>query len=607
MKLASRIRLLIASFVLVVVLVSALSIYYLNSIRKNAESVFARNYEMLHESRSFDKLTDLLKLDLALYYGDDESIRRSSLDSMQVRLKQLEEILAAQNFLAAGNVLEEGMVQSIDHRLDSLRKQINAIEGSDSFELAPFQSGIESLQQLNNRLISYQERDVFSRYERTKKSVSRVTFYMSLIGGNFVIIAIILYILFPGYIVEPVKELTERIRAIAEKDFSQRIEMSKTDEYAVLAEAFNEMASRLDHYEHLNVSEILKEKQRTETIINNLNEAVIVTDEEDKVIWVNNSAVALLGISRQDMISKHFPDIRPMNIILDSYNKPEKKEKADIQELFNTTAIVDGRKKYYHKEVISIGRYGSGKVILYYDITPFKELDQAKTNFMATLSHQFKTPISASSISINLLQNEKVGTLNPEQRKLVDTVRSHNQRLLGMVNELLDVSQIETGNIRLKMHPIRPVDLAEHSLFTIKNMLDERNLKVLKKFQVQDKLVEADKEKLTWVLNNILLNAVRFSPLNGRLEFKIREETEGTVFFSITDQGPGIGREDQEKIFERYESHNADERSGSGLGLSIAKDIIEAHRGRIGVISEPGKGSTFYFTLPLKIQEHKKD
>jgi len=210
-----------------------------------------------------------------------------------------------------------------------------------------------------------------------------------------------------------------------------------------------------------------------------------------------------------------------------------------------------------------------------------------------------RTPISAIGMSLGLLKDERIGGLNEEQIELTETIRQNATRLLKMINEILDISKIETGNIQINYEYSRPAVVIGKALENVKTFIAEKNVKIVKYFDKNIQPLRMDIPKTTGVLVNFLTNALRYSYENGKLEISLTRQN-GTVEFSVKDEGPGIPDEDLKKIFQRYRRAKDDKTKGTGLGLAISKDFIEAQGGKIWVESEIGKGSRFCFALPLK-------
>jgi len=263
--------------------------------------------------------------------------------------------------------------------------------------------------------------------------------------------------------------------------------------------------------------------------------------------------------------------------------------------------FADNKESYFSKETLEIKNADTvlGKVILLKNITKFQELDKAKTNFIATISHELKTPISSIKLSLKLLSDERIGHLNQEQQQLIGNIMEDSQRLLTITGELLDLAQVETGHIQLNIQSTDPQAILDYSLEAVKIPARQKQVNIQIDLVQNMPLILADQEKTAWVLINLLSNALRYSPEKGNIMLTIKE-TENQVEFSVLDFGKGIEEQYRKLIFDRFfrvPSEINFEKNGSGLGLSISKDFIESQGGSIGVESTVDQGSRFWFAL----------
>lgn len=365
------------------------------------------------------------------------------------------------------------------------------------------------------------------------------------------------------------------------------------------------MAEQLSEYESTNLAQILYEKKRTETVIRNMREAIVGLDADKKILFANPAAQRLLGLDESELVNQYAPDLASVNDLM----------RHLIQELMTTSAspatekasapikiVEDSKEQYYTKEVsevvINEGQQSRiGHVIILKNITSFKELDLAKTNFIATISHELKTPISSIKMSIKLLGDERVGPVTPAQRELVQSIDEDSDRLLKITKELLDLSQVESGNIHLTTSPVAAREIVDYALKSVRNPAQQKNVTLSVNVPDTLPLVRADLEKSAWVLVNLLSNAVRYSPTDRTVTINVRDDA-AVVAFSVRDGGKGISPEFQTRIFDKYFQTPNSEKTGSGLGLAISKEFITEQGGAIWVDSTLGEGSTFTFTLP---------
>jgi len=266
---------------------------------------------------------------------------------------------------------------------------------------------------------------------------------------------------------------------------------------------------------------------------------------------------------------------------------------------FFTVENHQNHENYFVKETVDIDQNETqSKVIVVKNITSFKELDVAKTNFIATISHELKTPLAASDFSLKLLEDERTGSLSGDQKDLIKNLKDDNQRMLKILSELLNMSQVEAGRIQLNIKQVDPATIIANAITAIETNAKEKNISIKNYIEENLPLINADEDKTTWVFNNFLTNAIKYSSENNLIETSVYKK-DNNIVFSVKDNGRGIAKEYQPKIFDRYFKVPNTNEKGTGLGLAISKDFIEAQGGSIWVESEVTKGSTFNFTLPV--------
>ncbi|MBV6438906.1 MAG: HAMP domain-containing protein [Haliscomenobacteraceae bacterium CHB4] len=420
---------------------------------------------------------------------------------------------------------------------------------------------------------------------------------IGILSTLLVLLAFTFMLNLPSYISRPIAELRDGIRQILQRNYTARVEVRSSDELGELASAFNEMAQKLDFWEHSNWAQVLFEKRRIETIIEQMQDAIIGLDERQQVLFVNPVMEKLLGLTAKDMVGKNALEIALRNDLLRHLLRKENTAAGDLKIFF------EGRESFFNEEKHEVRNDNEviGQVIVLKNVTVFRELDMAKTNFIATISHELKTPISAIKMSLKLLADERIGPLNEEQQKLIGQIRDDSERLLHITGELLDLAQVETGNIRLAVAPTRVDYLVGYASKAVESAMKEKGLHLDVQLAPDLPTLQLDAEKTAWVLVNLLTNAIKHSPDGERIEVRARRGKDA-VLVSVRDYGKGIEEKYQQRLFERFFQAPSNggkvTAGGSGLGLAISKDFIEAQGGRIWVESKPGAGATFTFSLP---------
>lgn len=571
MKIKAKLNFGVGALFLLILALALISSWYVNQLKKDTNNILVANYKTLQYARNM-----LLAL-------EDVAKDETAINTFQENLN-----LQKQNVTEIG---ETEATNLIDKHFNTLKNEpTNA--SINSF----IRRDITELMRLNMEAIN-------RKSSIADDTAQKAIVIISVTGTLCFLIAFTLLINLPASIANPIKELTDSIKEIASQNYKKRVHFESHNEFGDLAKSFNTMAQKLEEYSESKLDKILKGKKRIETLIDNLHDPVIGIDENKKVLFANEEALTICGLKKEDFIGKQIQDIAVVNdlirsIIKDIFVSKEDKGKSEQLKIY-----ADGRESYFEKEVVDIniiptGEADSefiGQVILLRNITPFKELDLAKTNFMGTVSHEFKTPISSMQLGIQILENEKTGDLNEEQKLLINGIKDDADRLLRITGELLNITQVESGTIQINMTRSEIKPMIDYAVNANKAAAEHKNIKIDISIE-DDVMVVADTEKTAWVLTNLLSNAIRYSYDNATVNIKV-EKIENQVKFSVTDTGQGIQPQFLNKIFERYFRIPGTKKEGTGLGLSISKDFIEAQGGKIWAESEYGAGSTFSFTL----------
>lgn len=576
MKIKTKLNAGVGLLFFMIIVLSTLGGWFIYQLKKDTQNILAANYNTLQYSRNM-----LLSL---------EEIGKEpfALSEFQKNLD-----LQRQNITESG---EKEATQNIHEHFSELQNDL----GNYSLHSA-IRKDIAELMQLNMNAIQ-----IKSGIANT--TAQNAIAVISIAGTLCFLIAFILMVNLPANISNPIRELTSSIHQIANQNYRQRVQFESNSEFGELAKSFNTMAEKLQEYSESRIDKILKGKKRIETLIDNMHDAVIGIDENRKVLFVNDEALKISGLKKENFVGKLIQDVAVSNdlvrdLIKEIINPDAEKNPSELLKIF-----VEGKENYFEKEILDINVIPTGEkessfigqVIMLRNITPFKELDLAKTRFIGTVSHEFKTPISSIQMGLQLLENEKIGSLNEEQQKLIKGIDDDTLRLLKITGELLNIAQLETGVSQLNIRPFKINDIIEEVIKTNKSAADKRQISIHTDVDTTLDIVNADQEKTLWVLNNIVSNAIRYSYEQSKVIIKVERLDSEHVKFSVTDRGLGIEEQYLKHIFTRYFRVPGTKAEGTGLGLSISKEFIEAQGGSIDVISELGVGSTFYFIIQSK-------
>lgn len=573
MKIKTKLNIGVGLLFMMILVLSVLSGWYINQLKKDTNNILVANYNTLEYSRNM-----LLALE--------------EINSDPLAFEVFQKHLAKQK----ANVTELGEKEATDNvaiHFEALKK-----DSENMLLQSSIRKDIAELMQLNMSAIEHKS----SIADSTAKSAIMA---ISVTGMLCFIIAFILLVNLPSNIANPIQTLTESIAQIAKENYKQRIHFESRSEFGELAKSFNTMAEKLQEYSESRLDKIIRGKKRIETLIDNMHDPVIGIDENKKVLFVNDEALKITGLRKENFVGKLIQDVAVSNDLVRDLIKQMIHPENVNSDQEPMKIYADGKESYFEKEIIDInviptGEKDSqfiGQVIMLRNITPFKELDLAKTNFLGTVSHEFKTPISSIQMGLQLLENERIGNLNDEQKNLVNGIKEDSNRLLKITGELLNITQVESGIIQLnsKLSNIQPI--IDDAVNANRSSAEQKQIHLKIKIENGLTRVVADAEKTAWVLNNFLSNAIRYSYENSEIEIEVRTDND-KVQFSVKDYGRGIEAEYLDKIFDRYFRIPGTRKEGTGLGLSISKQIVESQQGKIYVESQLGSGSQFSFVLP---------
>ena len=558
MTLKTKLTIGISFLFTVIVVFGILGIASINKLSSDANKILTNNYETLVYNNNMLKALD-------------------ELPGSKTAVYEFEKNLAKQE----KNITEYGE----EDATKSLRKNFTELklQPSDSSNYREIREAIQRINTINQNAI-------LRKSETAQTTASTAVFWLTIIFSILTIIAFTLTVNFPDVISTPIKTLAIGIKEIANKNYGNRIHLKRDDEFGDLANAFNSMAEKLDEYENSNLAKITFEKRRIEIIINQMKDGIIGLDEKKNILFLNAVSEKILGLKEKEIIGEYAADVALKNDLMRTLLQEDDNKELKI--------YADNKESYFNKDVLKVSNDEQiiGEVIVLRNITPFHELNQAKTNFIATVSHELKTPIASIKMSLQLLENKQTGAINEDQHQLIESIKDDSNRLLKITGELLNLSQVETGNIQLNLQPCSPYDILLYALDAVKVWAEQK--RIIIKIEAVTGLpnVKADKEKSAWVLINFLTNAIRFSLEESKIFIEIKQEKDNMIF-AVKDTGKGIEANYLHKIFDRYFQVPGSSKVGTGLGLAICKEFIEAQGGSINVTSELEKGSQFYFSL----------
>jgi len=521
-----------------------------------------------------------------LFFGSRNQKRESIQQELEKNREILNEVSSYLNDflaflpLAICDVSPKGVIVNINKAFERLTGFSEVeIVGEDLTSIFLEQSKINNLLQLATRKKFIQQEEltlVSKEKKKIKTSVSFATRKDSFgnLTGFFVSITDITQ--FKELQTEMEKKIQERTKDLEESRKALLNILEDTEEARRKAE---------------------EEKKKTEAIIKNFVDGLLVFDDQKKVILINPKAEEFLNIWANEILEKEIQEIKEINKRCRILYKTVGKE---IKEVFRKEMPITS--SLILEVTTSPISYEKGKnftLVILHDISREKLVEQMKSQFVSVAAHQLRTPLSIIKWSLSLLIEE--GNLNEEEKDLVTKAYQTNDRMINLVNDLLNVARIEEGRLVYQPKIVEFAEIVQSVCDSLKDFAAQKNIEFSFKNTKDKKIVKVDVEKLSLAVKNLVENALRYTPEGGKVTITLQRKGK-EVLFSVKDTGVGIPKDQQDRIFTKF-FRGANvirmQTEGSGLGLFITKNIIEAHKGKIWFKSKENKGTTFYFTLPL--------
>ncbi len=418
-------------------------------------------------------------------------------------------------------------------------------------------------------------------------------------------------------VVTPAEELTERVKQIGAGKLDLKIDVLSDDEFGQLSREFNKMTERLKRFEQMNIDKIIAEKRKSETIVESISDGLIVTDASMNILHMNRVVAELCDVKPGPVIGAPLGAVIRDERVISLIRACSTSDGEPADQKVHYLEFERGDRRWFFRPKMAriFDSEGAlyGVLTVLQDVTQFKELDRMKSDFIATLSHEFRTPLTSMNMSVDILSQGILGPLNEKQKELINSAKEDCFRLTKLARELLQLSKLESGKVQLKNEELdlqSVIDLSVHPLLL---QFNEKQIHLVTDIEPGLPRLIADEQQISWVITNLVTNALRYTDAGGTVSIRARSQGRGNgadgnrdggeaVLVEVEDTGQGIAKENLEKIFDKFVQVKgmAGSTPGSvGLGLAIAKEIVEMYRGKIWAESELGKGSKFSFILPF--------
>jgi signal transduction histidine kinase len=606
MNLYKKILLAEAPLAIALGIVCAVSIYVISALGSHSQTVLKDNYRsVLAAQRMKEAIERMDSAALFIVAGE----REKGLE----QAKKNREVFEAELKVQEGNITEAGEKEftgklraawsNYQNQFAALEKTAGAEEAKRLY-FAELEVAFLQVKTAADEILAINQDAMVRKSDAVRRTGERMRNISIMVALAALALGLFLSSLLTQRILRPLSSLSEATRRIGEGNFDARAHVHGSDELAGLAHDFNAMAVRLAEYRKSSLGDLLQAHLSMQSAIDSLPDPVAIFSVGGDLQNVNHAAETLLGLSVESGAKEPLKGVhesvravleRVRSHVLSGKGAYVPKGFEDAVQLPSLMGdryfLPRGAAVYETRGVVT------GATVILQDVTRLRRFEELKNDLVATVAHEFRTPLTSLRMAVHLCTEQAAGPLTDKQAELLHAARDDCDRLQGMVDDLLDLSRIESGRVELFPLPTAVSHLVESAVREHKPAVAEAGLALTVDFPLPEVRVLADHERIAHVFSNLITNAVRHTPTGGSITLGA-QRTDGVVRFTVTDSGRGIPSEYQERIFDKFFRAPDSEPRGTGLGLYIAREIVMGHGGQIGVDSVPGKGSTFWFTIP---------
>lgn len=604
---------LIASYgilIAIIFAVSAWSIYHLVNLGRAIDVILVHNYKSILAAENMKEALERQDSSAQFFLSGYTDKARQQFTANAAKFDE-------QYQLAASNITEKGedkIVADISAMYTSYRRELETFLASpnarQSSEVDTYFQHLEpDFLALKNRLddlLHLNQQAMLDANDRALSQSWQAEVSMAMLALFALIVALIFAWRFTDSIVRPITIVSDKAKLIGEGDFTQHINIQSNDEIGALAAEFNRMAVRLRDLHQSEQWQILLERKKSDAVIDSLYEPVIVTDAQGQVTKINKSAgnlfrasfsnsagdmnYSLSGFSAGERILRAVRDAVTMQKAIAAEGEaalvPMKIGETERSYQMRTTPVRDADGRLL------------GAVTLLEDITALREVDRLKTEFIEIASNKLRDPLRSLQLALYAVIEKYTGELTDEQSEMLLEARRNAEQLDEIMNDLLELSEIESGTRKLFTERLRPAEIVRAAVERFQSAADARHIRLINKVSTDVAWVVADRQAMRRIFDHLLTNAIRHTGRDGEVKIEAEDRADRVVF-RVSDTGEGIPEEQLTNLFNRFVQMNSQTSGGTGMGLAIVKRLIEAQGGQISVESRVGEGTIFLFTLPI--------
>lgn len=602
MTLRGKLLLAQAPLAVALALVGAASVSGIAALGRSPELILRDNYRsVLAADRMLAAEVELGRAVLARSAGrrGDDAERPAAIDRFEAELRAQE-----------ANITERGEAEAtraLRARWTAYQRALAEVHATPAparlgLYFERFVPAADELRGAAREILAINQDAMQRRSDQARRDAQRTTTLVVGLIAAAVAAGLLLSFSLMARLLRPLAALSQTVRRIGEGDLDARAPIEGEDEIAALGAEFNTMAERLRQYRSSSLGELLQAQQASQAAIDSLPDPVLVLDANGAILHLNGAAEALFrrAPGAPPSVAALEPDLRETVERVRAHVLGGKgpyvprgfDEAVKVEGVEGARSLLPRASPLYSEE----GAITAATIVLQ-DVTRLMRFDELKNDLVATVAHEFRTPLTSLRMAVHLCADEVVGPLTEKQADLMFAARQDCDRLQAIVDDLLDLSRIQSGRLALSRGPVAPRDLVAAVLAAHRGEAAEAGVALSAVAGAHLPDVGVDRERIDLVLSNLVANAIRHTPPGGSVEVSA-VEGEGAVRFEVKDTGAGIPPEYRDRIFDKFFRVPGAPPGGVGLGLYLSREIVEAHGGRIGVESAPGLGSRFWFTVP---------
>lgn len=595
---------IILSLILIISVTSAINLY---SIRNEIDKFMINNYDSIKACTNMLSFLEEQNADLLAYINTNDVKKSESLYTNNSYFYKWFNV--ERNNITEPN--EKNLVEQVNNDYVKYMSQLpkflqiksaNGTEASNVYyenSIKPiYNRVIKDLKNISN----LNETAMINNKNKLRDTTDKFLYLILFLSIIAVVIGFLASNYFINKFLRPLYSLNETIKSIKEGNLDIEAPVISEDEVGEVTQEFNKMTKRLKEYENSNAGQLMNEKNKSLAIVKSISDPLVVLDTDFRFKLLNHAFENFFNITENEAINKHFLEIiNNSELYKHIFSVINAKEEKDPSKIIQ---FKSDKQEFYFNVICTLVKntYANttGIVILFQNVTELKLLEKMKANFISTVSHEFKTPLTSIMIGTSLVLDKNIGILNEKQKNIITTIRDDGERLSELVTNLLQLSKIESNN---EIYEFKACSIIGIIDTCVKNFYERASVNEVNLYYDADESlprIKADSEKIVWVINNLISNALKYTNAGDEI-FISAEVKHNEMYVSVKDTGIGIPEEYIEKIFNKFVQviGSDSEARGTGLGLTISKEIVEAHNGTINCESEVDGGSTFIFTLPL--------